>query len=425
MPFTTTPSAFTWSNLATTWAGLYSDWIGDYASVTNIEIGAFDGFALDDPFFGVLDTGVLDGGISYVDITDSVIDYSVARGRSRDLERTNAGKLNVELRNENRRFDPLNSSSPIQPYTVPRKPIRVSLDGLRVFTGIVDDWNYSYSMGGLSTAQIDSSDAFALFAREQNTGVAAVQELSGARVEAVLDQVTISWPVLEREIDAGNTTLAAGNIEGNTLTYLQQIEESEAGLIYMTKDGKFGFKQRLFQPVSNAVLFTDDDTGIQYDSIEIVYGTELLANRAVVTSTAGTATSTNAQSEILYGTSEKIVDSLLASTSLQSLADYIVARYGTPEYRMERIRVNMKRITTAQRIAMLALELGDQADLKFTPNGVGAPIAIRNRVIGISHEVSLDSHFMSLSFEALPFDFFILNDAVFGKLDDDAGVLGF
>jgi hypothetical protein len=92
---------------------------------------------------------------------------------------------------------------------------------------------------------------------------------------------------------------------------------------------------------------------------------------------------------------------------------------------MERIRVNMRSITTAQRVAMLALELGDQADLQFTPNGMGAPIAIRNRVIGISHQVAPESHFMSLSFEALPFDFFILDDAVFGRLDDDAAVLGF
>jgi hypothetical protein len=46
-------------------------------------------------------------------------------------------------------------------------------------------------------------------------------------------------------------------------------------------------------------------------------------------------------------------------------------------------------------------------------------------VIGISHDVSIDSHFVSLAFEELPFDFFILDDPTFGKLDDDAGVLGF
>jgi hypothetical protein len=425
MPFTVTPTGFQWEYLNDTWATLDDSWVGDYPSVTNIELGAFNGFTLDDPYLGLLDTGILDGDVTYVDVTDTVIDYSVARGRSRDLSRTNAGNLNVQFRNEDRQFDPLNTASPLNSYTVPRKPVRVSLDGIRVFTGTIDDWNYNYGMGGLSVAQIQSSDAFSLFAREQNTGISAVEQSSGARIEAVLDQVEIAWPELDRDIDTGNATMVAGDLEGNALTYLQQVEESEAGLIFMTKDGKFGFKQRLFQPVTNALTFTDDDTGIPYDAIEIVYGTELLANRATVTSTAGTATSVNTQSEVLYGTSEREVSSLLAAGSLQSLADYIVARYGAPEYRMERIRVNMRSITTAQRVAMLALELGDQADLQFTPNGIGAPIAIRNRVIGISHQVAPESHFMSLSFEALPFDFFILDDAVFGRLDDDAAVLGF
>ena len=145
----------------------------------------------------------------------------------------------------------------------------------------------------------------------------------------------------------------------------------------------------------------------------------------MVTSPEGTATASDAGSEVLYGVTQKNIDSLLASTSLQGLADYIVARYKVPEYRIESVRVNMKGVNTANRASLLSLELGDQADVIFTPNGFGNTIAIRNRIIGISHDVTLDSHFVSFRFEALPFEFFILDDAVFGILDDDAGVLGF
>jgi hypothetical protein len=56
---------------------------------------------------------------------------------------------------------------------------------------------------------------------------------------------------------------------------------------------------------------------------------------------------------------------------------------------------------------------------------VGAAIAIRNRVIRISHDVGVDRHTVSFAFEDLPFQFFILDDAVFGKLDNTDGVLGF
>lgn len=426
MPFTEAPaSGFLWQNLADTWSGLADLWVGDYPVTSKVELGAFTGFTLSDSVLGVLNSGVLDGGITYVDITSNLIDYGVGRGRSRDLERTNAGNVGVNLRNENRQFDPLNPNSSFQPFTVPRRPVRVSVDGFPIFTGVIDDWNYTYSMGGLSVASVDGSDAFSLFAREENTGGTAVQELSGARINRVLDDITIPWPSLERDIDDGNATLVAGVLDGGVLSYLQQVEESEAGLIFMTKDGKFAFRERLFQPETNPVTFSDSNSGIPYDDIQIVYGTELLTNNVTVTSSAGTATATNSTSEVAYGVTSKSVDSLLGSGSLQGLADYIVARYSEPEYRIERIRVNVRALTTQQRADVLGLELGSQADVIFTPNRVGVPIALRNRVIGVSHDVTIDSHFISLTFEKLPFDFFLLDDPVFGKLDDDAGVLGF
>jgi hypothetical protein len=392
-------------------------------SVT-VELGSFTGFTLDDPVLGLLDSGILDGGIGYVDVTDSLISVSTNRGRSRDLERTNAGGVSVSLRNEDRAFDPLNSGAEYGSYVVPRKPVRVLADGSAVFAGLADDWNFTYSMDGISVASLDGSDAFSLFAREENAGGSAVQEGSGARVERVLDQLSIAWPALDRDIDTGNTTLLAGDVDGNALSYLQTVEESEAGLIFMSKDGKVVFRERLIQPVSSAVMF-GDDIGIPYDGIEIVYGTEQLANEVTVTSAAGTATAVDATSQVVYGVTAVSKDTLLVSGDLQGLADYIVARYAVPEYRIERIRVNMRALSSEQQASVLGLELGDQADVRFTPNRVGQPISIRNRIIGVSHDVSVDSHYVSFAFEELPFNFFVLDDAVFGKLDDDAGVLGF
>lgn len=389
-----------------------------------VELGAFTGLTLDDPILGRLDENPLDGAIDFVDVSSALVSVSTGRGRSRDLDRTNAGQLSVSFNNEDRRFDPLNTDSDLLNYTVPRKPVRVTSAGSAVFVGVIDDWDFAYSMGGRSVASIEASDAFSLFARELTSG-SAVQELSGARIERVLDEAVIPWPTLDRDIDTGNATLAAGGFEGNALTYLQQVEESEAGLIFMTKDGKFGFRERLFSPVTGAVTFADDGSGIAYDDIQIVYGAELLVNDAVVTSTEGTAVASDATSQVTYGVTTRTVDSLLASGSLQGLADYIVARYKEPEYRIERIRVNMTALTSGERSQVLSLELGDQADVMFTPNRIGAPIVIRNRVIGIAHDVSPTEHFVSFSFEQLPFDFFLLDDAVFGRLDDDAAVLGF
>jgi hypothetical protein len=391
-----------------------------------VELGAFTGLTLDDPVLGTLDDNVLDGGIAFLDVTDEVFSVSVSRGRNRDLERTNAGVVGVQFRNESRRFDPRNPDSDLLPYVVPRKPVRVLVDTVPVFTGLMDDWNFDYSLGGQSTASLTASDGFSTFARQINAGGSAIEEGSGARINRVLDQLTVNWPAGKRDIDTGNTTLAAGDLEDNALTYLNSVEESEQGLIFMTKDGDFAFRERLFQPQTNAVEFTDNGPGIPYEDIQISFGSELLVNRSTVTSVAGTATSQNATSIATFGVTEKDFEVLLSSgAQLTALADYVVARYGQPEYRIENVTVNLRALTQDQRDDVLGLELGDQADVVFTPNQVGAPIALRNRIIGISHDVGITSHTMSFAFEELPFDFFVLDDAVVGRLDDDAGVLGF
>jgi hypothetical protein len=304
--------------------------------------------------------------------------------------------------------------------------VRVSADGTAVFTGLVDDWNFDYSLGGQSVASLSGSDGFSTFARQINAGGSAVEEGSGARIERVLDQITVNWPSDKRDIEDGNTTLAAGVLEDNALTYLNLVEESEQGLIFMTKDGRFAFRERLFQPQTDAVTFTDNGAGVPYEDIEISFGSELLVNRSTVTSVAGTAVSENATSIVTFGVTEKDLETLLSSEAqLDALADYIVARYGNPEYRIENVTVNLRALSPEQREDVLSLELGDQADVVFTPNSVGQQIALRNRVIGISHDVGVDRHTMSFAFEELPFDFFILDDAVVGKLDNTDGVLGF
>ena len=303
--------------------------------------------------------------------------------------------------------------------------IRYRLD-TPVFTGLIDDWNFQYTMGGLAVASLDASDGFSLLARQENAGGSAIAESSGARVERVLDQLTVQWPLAKRDIATGQTTLEDGFLEGNALTYLQSIATSESSLLFVSKSGDLAFLDRLIQPQEGATQFSNAGDGIPYEEIAVSYGTEELANRAVVTSNAGTAITEDLTSQVTFGITERNVKSLLSTqTQLEALADYIVFRYGVPEYRIERVTVNLNRLSGDQLAEVLALELGDQGDVVFQPPGGGGPVALRNRVIGISHDIGVTEHLVTFNFEALPFDFFILDDAVFGKLDNTDGVLGF
>jgi hypothetical protein len=389
---------------------------------TTVELGRFNGFTLNDPVLGRLDENVLDGGIDFTDVTDYVFAVSVTRGRNRDLDRTNAGSVGVQFRNESRAFDPALPGSQFRRFTFPRLPVRVQTDSTAVFTGLIDDWDFTYELGGQAVASITGSDSFTLFARE-TVDTTGPEELTGARVNRVLDSVKIAWPQVQRDIQDGNATVAADVVEGNALAYLQAIEESEAGVIFMDKQGQVAFRERLFQPATDVPTFSDI-SGIPFEVVAITYGTDLMANDVTVTSVEGTATAVDATSRIVYGVTERSVDSLLAAGSLQGLADFILFRYSLPEYRVESIGVNLDALTPSQREEVLGLELGDQANLVFNP-GPGGAISVRNRVIGIDHDIQVDQHRVSFSLEALPFDFFILNDATFGKLDNTDGVLGF
>ena len=116
-------------------------------------LGSF--FTLDDPVRGKLDnTLYVLGGDVLVDVTSTVRQVSVKRGRNRQLEKFTAGNANIVLDNRNRIYDPLNAASPYFGSIVPRKQVTISDKGQVIYTGQVADWNFDYSLSGDSTAQV-------------------------------------------------------------------------------------------------------------------------------------------------------------------------------------------------------------------------------------------------------------------------------
>jgi hypothetical protein len=109
----------------------------------------------------------------------------------------------------------------------------------------------------------------------------------------------------------------------------------------------------------------------------------------------------------------------------EGLADFMIQRYSQPEYRFRSLTCNLRAISDAQVLQVLSIDMGDQVDVVFTPNNIPPAVSIRNRVIGVSHDISVDEHLVTFNFEKLPFVFFVLDDPVFGKLDEPDVVLGF
>jgi len=392
-----------------------------------VELGLSKAFTLDDPVAGVLDnTEFLLEAVQYEDVTPRVRSLSIQRGKNRDLDRFNAGGLSVEFNNTDRAFDPLYISSPYYGDIVPRRDVRVLADGTAQYVGKVTDWNLGYDPSGQSIASLEASDGFTFLAQQALTPGTASVETSGARVSAVLSQDSVNWPIADRDIDTGASTLGADEFSGNALTYLQKVELSEGGLLFIDKEGRVAFRDRLATPtVDNVTVFADDGSGIPFAPALVEYGSEQLYNQVTVSSGFGTATANSALSQTRYGILERDVNTLLSSQSqVEGYANFLVGRYDEPEYRFARLAIDMSNLSSAQKADMFALEMGSVIQVKFTPNGVGSAIERYGLVISIGHSVSADDHIMTVGVGSLQTSLFVLDDAEFGKLGG-AGVLTF
>jgi hypothetical protein len=399
-------------------------------SVT-VELGLSKAFTLDDPIAGVIgSTEFTIGGVEFEDITDRVRSVSIGRGKNRDLDRFSAGTLSVELNNEDRAFDPLFTSSPYAGDIVPRRDVRVSAGSAVQYVGKVLDWNFSFEANGRQSASLEAADGLTFLAQQDLTFGTATPQLTGSRVNAVLSQASVNWPVEDRVIDAGNSPLGADVFDGNVLSYLQQVEQSEGGLLFVDKLGRVAFVDRLTTPtVDNVTVFADDGTGIPFAPAALDYGTEQLHNQVTVTSPSSTAVATDALSQTRYGITALDVDTLIDDAdTVDGLAELLLSRFKEPQLRFQQIIVEVNKITPAEQATVFGLEIGDVLQVKLTPGNppVGAKIERFGQLIQIAHDVSPDEHLITFGLGSLQTSLFVIGDAEFGTIGESApGVLGF
>ncbi len=388
--------------------------------------GAGPFFVLDSPVQGQLDNPdwVLGGNI-FIDVTDRVRNYSISRGKSRELDRFNAGVCSVTFSNRDRAFDPTYTSSPFYGQVIPHREIRITVDGVVQFRGRIDDWNLDWSLQGDATASATASDGFMLLASQTLGGGVQTSQLSGARVNSVLSSADVNWPVEERDIDEGQFVLGADTVAADTsaLSYLQLIEQTEFGRLFVSKTGKLTFRD--FDGIAvrsnDLVVFSDDASGIDYSGVAVTYGSELLYNQAVVSSvtSAATAVADDLASQDEYGISTLTQTDLLLDSvaDIESRAYVLVSKYAQPEFRFDAIEVNLTSLTESEQTQVLALEMGSVCQIKFSPNGLSPSIDKYAEVIGISHTTDLNVHKMTFNFQTVDNTFFVLDDAVFGILN--------
>jgi hypothetical protein len=137
----------------------------------------------------------------------------------------------------------------------------------------------------------------------------------------------------------------------------------------------------------------------------------------------GTAVATDATAVAAYGVMEQTYDTLLGSSAdAANLGAWLVGQYAQPQYRVDSIGVNLAGLTSAQVNQVLALELGDNVLVTWTPNAMGSAISQYASIDSIEHQASPRAHTVTLTMSESTAAF-ILDDATWGVLDDDR--LGF
>ena len=385
-------------------------------------------FQLNDAFYGVLDTagrGTL-GGVTFVDLTSLVESVNITRGRSRQLDQFNAGTAVIAFNNDSQILNPSNTASPYYPFVLPRCPVQILANGLPIYTGLITDWNLDYDISNQDMMYASCSDQFTVLANQALNAVATTVQATGARINTVLDLPEINYQGA-RSIDTGSSTLGAFAIsqDTNCLNYLQLINTSEQGYLFISAAGTLTFKGRssVLNPVAGAT-FNTDGTGLPYQTLVNQYGDELLYNYIVTQSPAGAVqTTSNATSIALYQAQQYALTDLLNSTTTEvaALGSYLLGKYQNPVLRFTGLSTQMAALSTANQNIALALDLTSICTVvKNFVTGTPATETQTLIVSGVSHNITPDSHIISFTFESTDGNQYLsLDNAIFGTLNNN------
>jgi len=360
-------------------------------TTVKVEYGKGILFQLGSPTTGVLGTNLLGIGETFVDVSDRVDSFQIARGRPDVLEPVRAGRANVVLQNRDGLLDPLNTASPLFPGVEPARTLKIYGDSIQVFEGSVDDIQLGYTPDGVAIVTLTATDGLERFSLAEFPagGTAFPQEDSGSRVSSVLNVNSNWWPN-GTAISSGDSTLAAGTATGNVLQYLNTVARSEAGTFFVSREGTLSFRNRYYEVGGTALVMADDGTGdVSYEILSRVSAAEDLRTVAIATR-EGTELSVESSLGILrYGV--RTVDLgemlLLDNALVTSRLDFELNRRDTPYPTVSQVRISQKKQPSATAIG---LELGDPVEVIFTPPGVSAVTEVG--VVGsVTHSFNLSA----------------------------------
>lgn len=229
----------------------------------------------DDPTWVQLDGP--GGSASYVS------NWKIDRGRTYELDKTQAGTASFTLIDTTGRFDPTNPSSPYYGQIGPMRQMKIGIvnpvtqTNTDLFTGYIEAWNYSIDTAEvMMTIEVDAVDGFEPLSRSEfppdSTGTTVLPATVDVqtRMHYILDNFfgwdgtgALGWPPALRKINSGNVFVkqTVYNPGSSLMSGLQDAADAEfpgVANVFMNKLGQVTFYGRYprFDPLS----YPDDVT---------------------------------------------------------------------------------------------------------------------------------------------------------------------
>jgi hypothetical protein len=379
---------------------------------------------------GVFGTNVLaDSAAVIVDVSNQVNRIETNRGRTALSDEFQTGSLTLRITDQNGDFNPQNPSSPYYNLLTPMKKVQITATygsvTYPIFAGFITSYVTTYPDDGEGVAitTIQAVDAFRLAQLAQISTVAGASagELSGARVNDILDQ--ISWPASQRDIDPGLTTLQAD--PGTNRTALQAlftVANSEYGAIYVSADNNFVFQDRGVTVGSiggTPTVFADDGSGISYFDATWILNDVLVFNKATITRAGGSPQVALNQASIdKYFLHSYFLDNLLMQSDAVAL-DYARAYVASRQETTIRVDAIVLDLYTPSYnsgiVAALDLDFFDPITVKTTQPG-GSTLEKTLQIFGVRMNITPNSWKTTFTTLEPVIDGFIIGNVNYGVL---------
>ena len=379
---------------------------------------------------GIFGTNVFaDSAAVIVDVSNQVNRIETNRGRTALSDEFQTGSLTLRITDQNGDFNPQNPASPYYNLLTPMKKVQITATygsvTYPIFAGFITSYVTTYPDDGegIAITTIQAVDAFRLAQLAQISTVAGASagELSGARVNDILDQ--ISWPTSQRDIDAGLTTLQAD--PGTNRTALQAlftVANSEYGAIYVSADNNFVFQDRGVTAGSiggTPTVFADDGSGITYFDATWILNDVLVFNKATITRAGGSPQVALNQASIdKYFLHSYFLDNLLMESDAVAL-DYARAYVASRQETTIRVDAIVLDLYTPSYnsgiVAALDLDFFDPITVKTTQPG-GSLLEKTLQIFGVRMNITPNSWKTTFTTLEPVIDGFIIGNVDYGVL---------